>query len=183
MKNLFIGIRIFIVLSVLTGVAYPLLITGIGQAIFPHQAGGSLVYKEKNLVGSELLAQKFQKKSYFWVRPSAADFNGMNSAASNQSIGNEALLKAVAERKTQGLTRELLYASGSGLDPHISEGAALDQVPRIVEERKLNMEQRDLVLKLIRDYTEGRQWGFLGEPRVNVLKLNLSLDSTLDKTL
>ncbi|MDG0818290.1 potassium-transporting ATPase subunit KdpC [Bdellovibrio svalbardensis] len=183
MKNLFIGIRIFVVLSVLTGVAYPLLITGIGQGLFSRQAGGSLIYQDNILVGSDLLAQKFQKKSYFWPRPSAADYNGSSSAASNQSVGNEALLKAVAERKTQGLTRDLLYASGSGLDPHISPAAANDQVERIVGERKLNLEQRDLVLKLVRDYTEARQWGFLGEPRVNVLKLNLALDTTLGKVL
>lgn len=183
MKNLFIGIRIFIVLTILTGVAYPLLIAGVGQALFPHQANGSLIYKDKTLVGSELLAQKFQKASYFWARPSAADYNGMSSAASNLSVGNEALAKAVAERKAQGLSQEMLYASGSGLDPHISAAAAKDQVERIVGERKLSLEQRDLVLKLIHDYTEGRQWGFLGEPRVNVLKLNLTLDSALDKKL
>lgn len=183
MRNTIIAIRLFLVLTLITGVVYPLIVTGIGDVAFKKEADGSLLYKDGKLIGSELLAQKFQGKKYFWPRPSAADFNGSASGASNLSVGNEALEKTMAERKAQGATRDLLYASGSGLDPHISPEAAEDQVDRIIKERNLNSDQRDLVLKLIQDYTEGRQWGFLGEPRVNVLKLNVELDKALEKTL
>ena len=183
MRNTIIAIRLFLFLTLLTGVVYPLIVTGIGDVAFKKESEGSLIYKDGKLIGSELISQKFQGKKYFWPRPSAVDFNGISSGASNLSVGNETLEKAVAERKAQGATRDLLYASGSGLDPHISPAAAADQVDRISKERNLNSNQRDLVLKLIQDYTEGRQWGFLGEPRVNVLKLNVGLDKAFEKTL
>ncbi|QDK37597.1 potassium-transporting ATPase subunit KdpC [Bdellovibrio sp. NC01] len=183
MRTWLIGLRIFIALSLLTGLAYPFLMTGVGEAIFKRQVNGSLLERDGQVVGSELLAQKFTKKTYFWSRSSASDYSGTSASASNQAVANETLLKAVAERKAQGLSHDMLYASGSGLDPHISPEAALDQVDRISVERKLSASQRDVVLKLIKDYTEGRQWGFLGEPRVNVLKLNAALDGALDKSL
>lgn len=179
MKNLWIGVRVFVVLSLITGVAYPLLIAGIGTAVFPEQVRGSLVEKNEKVVGSVLIAQKFVGQGYFWSRPSAVDYNGASSGASNMSPTNEALKKAVAERQSLGLTREMLYASGSGLDPEISPEAAKDQVERIAKERKLNAEQTELVSRLVQEYTESRQWGFMGEPRVNVLKLNLALDQKL----
>lgn len=179
MKNWMIGIRIFVVLSVLTGLAYPLLVTAVGSVAFPDEVRGSLVKKNDVVVGSSLLAQKFQGKGYFWPRPSAIDYNGAGSGASNMSPTNENLQKAIADRQGQGLTRDLLYASGSGLDPDISPEAAQDQVARVAKERNLNETQTALVSQLVQEYTQGRQWGFLGEPRVNVLKLNLALDQKL----
>lgn len=183
MRTWFIGLRIFIALSILTGLVYPFVMTGLGEALFKKEVNGSLLERSGQIVGSELLAQKFTNKSYFWSRSSASDYSGTAASASNLAVANESLIKSVAERKAQGLTRDMLYASGSGLDPHISPEAAVDQVERISVERKLSTAQRDVVLKLIKDYTEGRQWGFLGEPRVNVLKLNAALDSALDKPL
>ncbi|QLY27101.1 potassium-transporting ATPase subunit KdpC [Bdellovibrio sp. KM01] len=179
MKNLWIGLRIFTVLSLVTGIAYPLLVTGIGAAAFPDQVRGSLVMKNDMVVGSSLLGQKFIGEGYFKPRPSAVDYNGASSGASNMSPTNEALKKAIAERQAQGLTREMLYASGSGLDPEISPEAANDQVERIAKERKLTAAQTELVSHLVQEYTQSRQWGFMGEPRVNVLKLNLALDQKL----
>ncbi|WP_413561412.1 potassium-transporting ATPase subunit KdpC [Bdellovibrio sp. HCB209] len=179
MKNWLIGFRVFIALTVVTGLAYPLLMTGVGQAAFSGKVRGSLVTKHDVAVGSELLAQKFVGRGYFWPRPSAADYNGASSGASNMSPTNEVLKKAVAERQTQGAVRDGLYASGSGLDPHISPANASAQIERIVTARNLTQQQRELVSALVQEYTEGRQWGFMGEPRVNVLKLNLALDSKL----
>ncbi|UYL08179.1 potassium-transporting ATPase subunit KdpC [Bdellovibrio sp. SKB1291214] len=179
MKNWLIGFRLFVALSVLTGIAYPCFMTAVGSATFPEQTRGSLIKKNDAVVGSTLLAQKFTGASYFWPRPSAADYNGASSGASNMSPTNEILKKVVAERQAQGLTRENLYASGSGLDPEISPEAAKDQIERIAKERKLTSKQTALVSELVQEYTEGRQWGFMGEPRVNVLKLNLALDQKL----
>lgn len=179
MKNFIVAFKIFVVLSVLTGVIYPLAVTGVGQVLFPRQAHGSLVEKEGHVIGSELIAQKFVNPKYFWPRPSAADYATVASGASNASPTSESLKKAVAERKAQDFTHEMLFTSGSGLDPHISPMAARDQVQRIAQERKLSKERTELVEKLIEEYTEGRQGGLLGEKRVNVLKLNLALDRQL----
>ena len=179
MKNWLIGLRLFIALSVLTGIAYPCLMTVVGAAAFTEIVRGSLIEKNGVVVGSSLLAQKFTGQGYFWPRPSAVDYNGASSGASNMSPTNESLKKTIAERQAQGLTRESLYASGSGLDPEISPELASDQVERIAKERKLSPQQTALVSELIQEYTEGRQWGFMGEPRVNVLKLNLALDQKL----
>ncbi|WP_413944638.1 K(+)-transporting ATPase subunit C [Bdellovibrio sp. HCB-162] len=179
MKNFIISIKIFIVLSLMTGVLYPLAVTGVGQLFFSYKANGSLLEKEGRPVGSELIAQKFVNPKYFWPRPSAGDYATVASGASNASPTSENLKKAVLQRKAQGLSHEMLFTSGSGLDPHISPEAAKDQVQRIVQERKLSQEQTVLVEKLIEDYTEGRQGGLLGEKRVNVLKLNLALDKQL----
>lgn len=179
MKNTMISLKIFFVLTLITGVVYPLLVTGVAQVLFPWQAQGSLIQKDGQVIGSELIAQKFVNRKYFWPRPSVADYATVASGASNAAPTSEALKKAVADRQAQGLTREMLFTSGSGLDPHISPEAAQDQVQRIVQERKLSQEQTVLVEKLIQDYTEGRQGGLLGEKRVNVLKLNLALDEKL----
>ncbi len=179
MKNLWIAIRLFTALSILTGIAYPLLVTGIGMTVFPEQVRGSLIRQNGRIIGSTLIAQKFTGQGYFKSRPSVVDYNGMSSGASNLSPTSEALKKAIAERQSQGFTREMLYASGSGLDPEISPEAAMDQVMRVAKERKLNAEQTELVSRLIQEYTEPQRWGFMGEPRVNVLKLNLALDQKL----
>jgi K+-transporting ATPase ATPase C chain len=177
---------LFILLTAVTGIAYPLLITGIGQTVFSHQAKGSLILQDGWVLGSELIGQPFADPKYFWGRPSATapfPYNAAASSGSNLGPLNPVLLDAVkarvealrqADPSQQGpIPIDLVTASGSGLDPHISPAAAEYQINRVAKARKLNPKQmRELVSK----YTEGRQFGILGEPRVNVLKLNLTLD-------
>jgi K+-transporting ATPase ATPase C chain len=175
-----------IALTVITGVIYPLIVTGIAQAVFPFQANGSLILKDGKAVGSVLIGQPFDDPKYFWGRPSAtspfAD-NAASSSGSNLSPTNPDLIKTVQGRvdalrtadpgNTAPVPVDLVTASGSGLDPHISPGAALYQVPRVARERKLDPQA---VRQLVAQHTEGRSFGVLGEPRVNVLGLNLALD-------
>jgi potassium-transporting ATPase KdpC subunit len=168
---------VLIVLTVVTGVIYPVIVTVIAQGVFPHQANGSLIVKDGKVVGSTLIGQPFDDPKYFWGRPSATSpfpYNAASSSGSNLSPTNLALVKSVQERvdalraadpgNTLPVPVDLVTASGSGLDPHISPAAkARNLDPSVV---------RDLVERHI----EGRQLGFLGEPRVNVLALNLALD-------
>jgi potassium-transporting ATPase KdpC subunit len=175
-----------VVLTVVTGIIYPLIVTGIAQAVFPHQANGSLIVKDGKVVGSALIGQPFDDPKYFWGRPSATSpfaYNAGSSSGSNLSPTNPDLVKAVQGRvdalraadpgNTAPVPVDLVTASGSGLDPHISPAAALYQVPRVARERKL---EPQAVRQLIDQHTEGRVLGLLGEPRVNVLVLNLALD-------
>jgi potassium-transporting ATPase KdpC subunit len=180
------ALMILALMTLVTGVAYPLLVTGIAQAIFPSQAHGSLIIKEGKVIGSALIGQPFDNPKYFWSRPSAtspfAD-NAGASSGSNLSPTNPDLVKAVQGRvdalrtadpgNTAPVPADLVTASGSGLDPHISPAAALYQVPRVAKARKLTP---GAVRALVERQTEGRFLGFLGEPRVNVLALNLALD-------
>lgn len=185
----------FALLTLITGVIYPLLVTGVAQVIFPHRANGSLILQEGRAVGSELIGQPFDDPHYFWGRLSATGafpYNAFNaetltgSSGSNYGPLNPALLDAVRARvdalraadpgNTAPIPVDLVTASGSGLDPHISVAAALYQVPRVARERGL---AEDRVRQLVEEHTEGRQFGFLGEPRVNVLRLNLALDESL----
>jgi len=167
-------------LTLLTGVAYPLFVTVLGQAAFGEQAQGSLVRGDGKVIGAELIGQAFSRPEYFHGRPSAAGKDGYDAAASSGSnLGptGKALIERVAET-TGGAERpfpaDLATASGSGLDPHISPAAALFQAPRVAQARGLpEATVRELVARL----AEGRQLGFLGEPRVNVLRLNLALDA------
>jgi len=180
------AIMVLVLLTLVTGVAYSLLVTGIAQAVFPFQAQGSMVVKDGKVVGSALIGQPFDDPKYFWSRPSAtspfAD-NAGASSGSNLSPTNPDLIKAVQGRvdalraadpgNTSPVPVDLVTASGSGLDPHISPAAALYQVRRVARARKLDPAA---VQQLVEQHIEGRSLGFLGEPRVNVLALNLALD-------
>jgi len=172
--------------TLLTGVAYPLAVTGIAQLIFPHQANGSLMERDGQVIGSELIGQSFTDPQYFWGRLSATGpypYNAGASSGSNLGASNETLVEAAQARitalraadpdNTAPIPVDLVTASGSGLDPHISLAAALYQVPRVARARGMSEEQ---VLALVEEFNQGRQFGFLGEPRVNVLELNLALE-------
>jgi K+-transporting ATPase ATPase C chain len=178
-----------LVLSVLTGLAYPFAITGVAQVAFPHQANGSLIRIEGKAVGSELIGQPFDGPNYFWSRPSATGpfpYNAGSSCGSNLAVTNPAQLEAIQSRVAklresgvaadQPIPIDLVTASGSGLDPHISVAAAWIQVPRVARARAEKLSE-EAIRRLIEQHTEGRQFGLLGEPRVNVLKLNLALDA------
>lgn len=179
---IFQSIRALLVLTLITGVAYPLLVTGIARVAFKDRANGSLILRDGKVIGSRLIGQPFSDPKYFWMRPSATSpmpYNGTSSSGSNQGPTNPALKEAVESRiKDLGgrtpVPADLVTASGSGLDPHISPAAAEYQVARISKARGI---QEDRLRELVQKYTEGRQLGVLGEPRVNVLELNLALDA------
>jgi K+-transporting ATPase ATPase C chain len=176
MKTTLQSLRIFIVLTLLTGVIYPLAITGIAQLLFPRQANGSRIIEQDKLVGSDLIAQKFEDPKYFWPRPSAADYATVASGASNKGPTSADLKKSIEERREKfgkDAPVDLLTASGSGLDPHISPEAARSQIPRIAAARNMSISK---LSALINQTIEPPQFGFLGEPRVNVLHLNRALD-------
>lgn len=179
LKNLKVSLRTLLVFSVLTGVIYPLMVTGVATAIFPHQASGSLVLKSDKVVGSDLIAQKFTSPRYFYARPSAADYGTIPSGASNLGPTSASLRQAIDERmKTLGAQApaDLLTTSASGLDPHITPEAAHYQIERITHARALTAIQAQRIQEIIVAATEGPQLGFLGKNRVNVLRLNLELD-------
>ena len=188
MKQLIIAIRATLVLAVITGVAYPLLVTGLSQVLFPHQANGSLTPVNGKIAGSELIGQRFTKPQYFHGRPSAAGNDGYDAVAagggaSNYGPTNQKLIDRVqADLKTfraenptftGPVPADLLTTSASGLDPDISPASAEAQVGRVSAARGMTVEA---LRQLIAAHTQGRQFGILGEPRVNVLELNLALD-------
>jgi len=187
MKQLVIALKITVLLAVLTGLIYPAVVTGLAQLIFPRQANGSLVEVNGKVVGSELLGQAFTKPEYFHGRPSAAGngYDGTASGGSNLGPTSQKLIDRVrddvkkfrAENPTftGPLPADLVTASASGLDPHISPAAAEAQVARVAAARGASA---DAIHQLVTANNDGRQLGFLGEPRVNVLKLNLDLDRT-----
>ena len=189
------AIVVLVALTLITGLAYPLAMTGIAQILFPYQAQGSLIERNGTVVGSELIGQEFDSDKYFHSRLSAttapgpkdptktvsAPYNAANSGGSNLGPSNKALIDRVqgdmeklkAENPSMPVPADLVTTSASGLDPHISPEAALFQIPRIAKARNLS---EDRVRQLVTDHTEGRLFGLLGEPRVNVLLLNLALD-------
>jgi potassium-transporting ATPase KdpC subunit len=186
MKQLLIALKATIVLTLLTGVVYPLLVTGLSKVLFPRQAEGSLVDIHGKVIGSELIGQKFTKPEYFHGRPSAAGndgYDGLSSGGSNYGPTNQKLIDRVrgdvAKFRVENPTftgtipTDMVTTSASGLDPHISPAGADAQAARVAEARHMPI---DAVRNLIAANTEGRQFGILGEPRVNVLLLNLALD-------
>lgn len=182
-----VAIRVMIVMTVVTGIVYPLLVMGIGQAAFHSQANGSLIYRNGQLVGSSLIGQDFGgDPKYFSSRPSAAGkgYDPTSSGASNLALDNPTLIDSVTQArlaiaKADGVPvsevpADAVMASASGLDPHISPAYAAIQVARVAKARNLPV---SVVESLVAKYTQGRTLGFLGEPRVNVLQLNLALDA------
>jgi K+-transporting ATPase ATPase C chain len=193
MKTIIISLKIFLFFTILTGIIYPLLITGIAQVVFPAKANGSLIVKDNQVIGSELIGQKFDTSIYFMSRPSAVSYNPLPSGGSNYGLTNLKLKNLVAERKKQFIVfnqldsltvipSEMLFASASGLDPHISPEAALLQVERIVKARHLDSNREQKLLQRIKDLTELPQFLCLGEDRINVLILNLELNK-LDQNI
>jgi K+-transporting ATPase ATPase C chain len=180
------SLLIFVALALLTGIAYPLLMTLVAQGVFPHQANGSLIERDGKVIGSQLIGQQFDDPRYFWGRPSATGpvpYNAAASTGSNFGPTNPAQLDAVKARvellkqshpdQAGPVPVELVTASASGLDPHVSPAAADYQIGRVAKARAVN-EAR--IRALVAEYTSGRTFGLLGEPRVNVLELNLALE-------
>jgi K+-transporting ATPase ATPase C chain len=189
MNQLAITIRATIVLTIVTGLAYPLIMTGLAQALFHHQANGSLIESNGKAVGSELIGQRFTKPEYFHGRPSAAGNDGYDAAGSggsnlgptNQKLADRVRadikrFRAENPNFTGPIPADLLTTSGSGLDPDLSPASAEAQIARVAAARGAS---RERISELLAKHVEGRQWGLFGEPRVNVLLLNLDLDRTL----
>jgi K+-transporting ATPase ATPase C chain len=186
MKDIKPAILLFIIFTVICGGIYPAVVTGVAYALFPKQAAGSFITdKGGKEIGSTLIGQPFSDAKYFWPRPSASTdfgYNSMASGGSNAGPTNPAYLQTVADRVkalrdtgvTGKLPADLVQASASGLDPHVTPESALLQVPRVAKARGVS---EDVLVKAVAEATEGRQLGFLGEPRVNVLELNVKLDA------
>lgn len=186
MKTFREALVVFVAMTILTGVAYPLAMTLVGQTVFSYKANGSLIERDGKIVGSELIGQAFTGSHYFWSRPSAASYNGGASTGSNLGPTNPAQLEAVKQRAADlkaahsvdaKVPIDLVTASASGLDPNITPAAADYQIARVAQARNLE-EQK--VRELVAAHTQGRTFGVLGEPRVNVLQLNMALDALTD---
>jgi|SRR5574344_1089698 potassium-transporting ATPase KdpC subunit len=187
MKGLWISLKIFLFFIILTGILYPLMITGIAQVVFPSEANGSLITRNEKVVGSELIGQQFDSIIYFSSRPSAVSYNTLPSGGSNLGLTSTKLKNLVDERKSRFLEfnrldsltavpSEMLFASASGLDPHISPEAALLQVDRIANARGFNKSKKQQLIREIDALTEKPQFFCLGKSRINVLLLNLKTD-------
>lgn len=173
------GFRLFLVMTILLGGAYSFLITGIAGLLFPAQANGSLIVNHGQVVGSRLIGQTFSRPDYFWSRPSAC---GYAPASSGSNLSPSSLkMKAQVASASATLPADMVFASGSGLDPHISLAAALDQLDRVAAARGLTPVDRGHLKELVMFHVEPREFGFLGDPRVNVLALNLSIDERFSK--
>jgi K+-transporting ATPase ATPase C chain len=180
-KNLITAFLMTIATTVLLGIIYPLVVTGLAQVLFPKQANGQLIEKDGKVIGSRIIGQAFTGPSYFHSRPSAVNYDGANSNGSQLGPTNQKLIDRVkgdvaaaqADNPGQPVPIDLVTASASGLDPEITPAAAEFQVARIAKARGMS---EDAVRQLVQNHTQPRQLGFLGEPRVNVLELNLALD-------
>ncbi len=190
MKTLFTSLRIFLFFTILTGLLYPLFVTGIAQSIFPYKANGSLVVNNGKMAGSALIGQKFYSAKYFSSRPSATDYNTISSGGSNLALNNKELILSVESRKKSFLElnnlnrditvpSEMLFSSASGLDPHISYRSALLQAERVAKARNYSLRQKLHLLQLINKQRERSQYLLLGEDRVNVFLLNLKIDAII----
>jgi len=186
MKELKTSFAMLVLFTIITGFLYPLAITGAAAVLFPYQAGGSLIPDGKRVIGSKLIGQLFKGPKYFHGRPSFADYDGMNSGGTNlgptnRKLADQVRMRAVTVRKVNGLAdgarvpADLVFASGSGLDPHISLDGALMQAPRVARERKLDM---NLVTDLVMKNSRKSYFNIYGDPLVNVLALNRALDSS-----
>ena len=188
LKHIYPAVALTIVLTVLVGIIYPFVMTGLSMVLFRGKAMGSLIEREGRVIGSRLIGQPFQGAGYFHSRPSAAGsgYDATASGGTNLGPTSKQLLEDMkgrakrlrAENPNKEIPVDLITSSGSGLDPHISPAAAEFQIPRVGQERRMSEEQ---VRRLVRIHTEGRQFGILGEPRVNVLELNLALDEVSRK--
>lgn len=186
--QLLIAVKLLLVMTVITGIMYPLLMTGTSQLFFAKKANGSIVMKDGIIVGSSLIGQQFDSTIYFWSRPSATNYNPIPSAASNLGPTSGKLLKQVSERRdiflnsnrltdASQIPKEMIFASASGLDPHISPKAAFLQMDRVATSRKMNEKQRQELQQFIERKTENPRFSLLGESRINVFELNLALDN------
>jgi potassium-transporting ATPase KdpC subunit len=187
MRTFITSLRAIFILTVLTGIVYPVLMLILSHIIFPFRANGSLITINGEIAGSELISQKFQSEKYFWSRPSAIDYNPLPSGASNLGPTSRDLQKIVEQRKAffteknflssnVALPTEMIFSSGSGIDPHISPEAALLQVQRVVLARGFDEVKVNKLRSTIQKGTEPLQFGFLGQPRINFLFLNIELD-------
>ena len=188
-KQIYPAVALTIVLTALTGIIYPIIITGLSNLLFKERARGSLIEREGKVIGSRLIGQHFNGPGYFHSRPSAAGSGDDATASGGTNLGPTS--KQLFEEQVRGRSKQLgaenpnvkipidlITSSGSGLDPHVSPAGADFQIPRVARERRMS---EDKVKQLVQEYTEGRQFGVLGEPRVNVLELNLALDEASKK--
>ena len=182
------AIKILLFMTLLTGVAYPLLVTGFAGLVFPHRASGSIILADGKAMGSELVGQNFSDPRYFWPRPSATNYDAMPSGGSNLGPTSNDLKEMITKRREHlratndtvvEVPPDLLFASASGLDPDITPAAARYQVERIARARSLDQKAKTVIFRLIEEHIETPTFGLLGEPRVNVLRLNLALDSLI----
>lgn len=183
-----LAIKFLLGMIILTGIIYPFFMTGLAQIVFPVKANGSLFTKDGKIMGSTLIGQKFDSSIYFSSRPSAINYNPVPSSGSNLGPTSDKLKTKMTERRkafakinsvkdTAAIPKEMIFASASGLDPHISPEAALLQLDRVAASRNYNKDQKLRVQELIKSKTEGLQFSLLGEPRINVFELNLALDN------
>jgi K+-transporting ATPase ATPase C chain len=173
MKTIKHSLIFFILSTVLVCGVYPVLVTGVSNLLFSEKSNGGIITYKDQEIGAQLIAQEFTQDKYFWSRPSAAGFNASASSGSNYALTHQDLQKLILERKAKGLDYDLLTASASGLDPHISVKAAQYQIERVAHARSLDAMELN---RIVQANIEKRQWGFLGEERVNVLELNLALE-------